>query len=125
MEVPGGLTADVFQRALDALLPTGLPKRRAVLAGPGQPSPDAGIDILLVPVHPQTCQTWAPADPMMSAYLVPLPLGVWLWLAPHDKIFGEKISTRVRVRPKFEEALRTAREVKARAPHCRVIFTVY
>jgi DNA invertase Pin-like site-specific DNA recombinase len=32
---------------------------------------------------------------------------------------------RVRVRPKFEEALRTAREVKAHAPHCRVIFTVY
>jgi hypothetical protein len=42
-----------------------------------------------------------------------------------DKIFSEKISTRVRVRPKFEEALRTAREVKAHAPHCRVIFTVY
>ncbi|MEU7088880.1 recombinase family protein [Streptomyces achromogenes] len=36
-----------------------------------------------------------------------------------DKIFSEKISTRVRVRPKFEEALRTAREVKAHAPHCR------
>ncbi|MEZ0077204.1 NAD(P)H-dependent oxidoreductase [Planotetraspora sp. GP83] len=35
------------------------------------------------------------------------------------------VSTRVRVRPRFEEALRTAREVKAHAPHCRVIFTVY
>ncbi|MEK8175040.1 recombinase family protein [Streptomyces sp. M19] len=34
---------------------------------------------------------------------------------PRDKIFSEKISTRVRVRPKFEEALRTAREVKAHA----------
>ncbi|GAA2124193.1 hypothetical protein GCM10009759_75720 [Kitasatospora saccharophila] len=44
---------------------------------------------------------------------------------PRDKIFSEKISTRVRVRPHFEEALRTAREVKAHAPHCRVIFTVY
>ncbi|MET8138027.1 recombinase family protein [Streptomyces sp. NPDC005251] len=44
---------------------------------------------------------------------------------PRDKIFAEKISTRIRVRPKFEEALRTAREVKAHAPHCRVIFTVY
>ncbi|MCX4987027.1 recombinase family protein [Streptomyces sp. NBC_00572] len=44
---------------------------------------------------------------------------------PRDKIFAEKISTRVRVRPKFEAALRTAREVKAHAPHCRVIFTVY
>ncbi|MBP2067482.1 DNA invertase Pin-like site-specific DNA recombinase [Streptomyces iranensis] len=36
---------------------------------------------------------------------------------PRDKIFSEKISTRVRVRPKFEEALRTAREVKAHADH--------
>ncbi|MFF1343725.1 recombinase family protein [Streptomyces sp. NPDC058290] len=44
---------------------------------------------------------------------------------PRDKIFSEKISTRIRVRPKFEEALRTAREVKAHAPHCRVTFTVY
>ncbi|MDR8413550.1 recombinase family protein [Nonomuraea sp. 3-1Str] len=44
---------------------------------------------------------------------------------PRDKVFSEKISTRVRVRPKFEEALRTAREVKAHAPHCRVIFTGY
>ncbi|MFL4901641.1 recombinase family protein [Streptomyces sp. MMS24-I2-30] len=44
---------------------------------------------------------------------------------PRDKIFSEKISTRVRVRPQFEAALRTAREIKARAPHCRVIFTVY
>jgi DNA invertase Pin-like site-specific DNA recombinase len=44
---------------------------------------------------------------------------------PRDKIFSEKISTRVRVRPTFEEAPRTVREVKAHAPHCRVIFTVY
>ncbi|MFJ4126391.1 recombinase family protein [[Kitasatospora] papulosa] len=43
---------------------------------------------------------------------------------PRDKIFSERFSTRVRVRPRFEEALRTAREVKAHAPHCRVIFTV-
>lgn len=38
VKVPGGLTSDVFQRTLDALLPPGPPKRRAVLAGPGQPS---------------------------------------------------------------------------------------
>ncbi|WP_250637882.1 recombinase family protein [Streptomyces fodineus] len=42
---------------------------------------------------------------------------------PRDKIFNEKISTRVRVRPAFEVALRTAREVKAYVPHCRVICT--
>ncbi|MFB9466970.1 recombinase family protein [Streptomyces cinereospinus] len=44
---------------------------------------------------------------------------------PRDKIFSEKISTRLRVRPQFEQALKTAREIKAHAPHCRVIFTVY
>ncbi|MEI5520459.1 recombinase family protein [Streptomyces brasiliscabiei] len=44
---------------------------------------------------------------------------------PRDKVFSEKISTRVRVRPQFERALRTAREIKAHAPHCRVIVTVY
>ncbi len=44
---------------------------------------------------------------------------------PRDKIFTEKISTRVRVRPQFERALALAREIKAHAPHCRVIVTVY
>ncbi|MEU2674838.1 recombinase family protein [Streptomyces sp. NPDC007164] len=38
---------------------------------------------------------------------------------PRDKIFSEKISTRVRVRPQFEAALAAAREIKAHAPHCR------
>ncbi|MBD0837133.1 hypothetical protein [Streptomyces sp. TRM68416] len=80
VKVPDGLTADVFQHALDTLLPAGPPLRRAVLAGPGRPPSDAGVDILLVPLHPQTGQTWTPAGPTASAYLVPLPLGVWLWL---------------------------------------------
>jgi hypothetical protein len=40
---------------------------------------------------------------------------------PREKIFSEKISTRIKVRPQFEEALKTAREIKAHAPHCRVI----
>ncbi|MET8825261.1 hypothetical protein ABZX40_35790 [Streptomyces sp. NPDC004610] len=80
VKVPNGLTTDVFQRALDTLLPAGPPTLRAVLAGPGEPPPDAGVDILLVPAHPQTGRTWAPAGPGASAYPVPLPLGVWLWL---------------------------------------------
>ncbi|WP_330309689.1 MULTISPECIES: hypothetical protein [unclassified Streptomyces] len=79
--VPDGLIEEVFQRALDALLPAGPPARRAVLAGPGLPAPDADADILLVPDHPQTGETWAPANPAASAYSVPLPFGVWLWLA--------------------------------------------
>ncbi|MFF9131246.1 hypothetical protein [Streptomyces sp. NPDC014806] len=79
--VPEGLTAEVFQRALATLLPTGPPARRAVLAGPGLAAPDAGVGILLVPVHPQTGETWTPSRPAASAYLVPLPFGVWLWLA--------------------------------------------
>jgi DNA invertase Pin-like site-specific DNA recombinase len=44
---------------------------------------------------------------------------------PREKIFAEKVSTRVRVRPKFEATLRTCRQIKAHAPHCRVILTVY
>ena len=44
---------------------------------------------------------------------------------PRDKIFFEKVSTRVRVRPKFEAAPETCRQIKAHDPHCRVILTVY
>lgn len=78
--VPEGLTSDVFQRVLDALLPAGPSARCAALAGPGRPDPDAGVDILLVPVHPQTGRLWTADGPAASAYPVPLPLGVWLWL---------------------------------------------
>ncbi|MCL7427060.1 hypothetical protein [Streptomyces sp. YS415] len=95
VKVPDGLTADVFQRALDALLPAGTRKRRAVLAGPGQPLPDAGVDILLVPVHPQTGWTWAPADLTAPAYLVPLPLGVWLWLVSPERNLPVPASGRI------------------------------
>ncbi|KRE72660.1 recombinase family protein [Arthrobacter sp. Soil762] len=42
-----------------------------------------------------------------------------------EKIFAEKVSSRVRVRPKFEAALEACRQIKAHAPHCRVILTVY
>jgi DNA invertase Pin-like site-specific DNA recombinase len=44
---------------------------------------------------------------------------------PRDKIFSEKVSSRVRVRPQFEAALTLARQIKAHAPHCRVILAVY
>jgi len=84
--VPDGLVGQVFQRALDILLPASPPSRRAVLAGPGLPILDADAEILLVPVHPQTGETWTPADPASSAYPVPLSFGVWLWMAfpkPH------------------------------------------
>ncbi len=80
MKVPDGVATAVFQRTLDALLPAAAPKRRAVLAGPELPSPDADADILLVPIHPRTGRTWTPEGPTASAYLVPLPLGVWLTL---------------------------------------------
>lgn len=42
-----------------------------------------------------------------------------------DKIFSEKVSTRVRVRPRFEAALEMCRQIKTHAPHCRIILTVY
>ncbi|KIQ61498.1 hypothetical protein TR51_35440 [Kitasatospora griseola] len=76
--VPDGLVKEVFQRALDALLPAGPSARRAVLAGPGLPLPAADADICLVPAHPQTGEVWTPAG---SAYPVSLPFGVWRWLA--------------------------------------------
>ncbi|ANS70423.1 hypothetical protein SLINC_8199 [Streptomyces lincolnensis] len=81
MTVPDGLIAEVFPRALDALLPAGPPARRAVLAGPGRLALYANADILLVPTHPQTGETWTPPNPAASAYSVPLPFGIWLWLA--------------------------------------------
>jgi hypothetical protein len=37
----------------------------------------------------------------------------------------EPEAVRVRVRPKFEAALETCRQIKAHDPHCRVILTVY
>ncbi|MFE2729031.1 hypothetical protein [Kitasatospora sp. NPDC059327] len=73
--VPDGLAGEVFQRALDAMLPAGPPARRAVLAGPGLPAPDGDADILLVPSHPRTGESWSP--PGTAAYPVPLPFGVW------------------------------------------------
>ncbi len=87
--VPDGLIAQMFQRALDALLPAGPPARPAALAGQGRSASDTEADILLVPVHPQTGETWTPAGPAASAYPVPLPFGVWLWLAspePHPPV---------------------------------------
>nr|WSX47790.1 hypothetical protein OG409_01730 [Streptomyces sp. NBC_00974] len=77
--VPDGLAGEVFQRALDNMLPAGPQPRYADLAGPGRPAPDGDADILLVPTHPQTGELWAPPAP--EAYSVPLPFGVWLWLA--------------------------------------------
>ena len=44
---------------------------------------------------------------------------------PREKIFAEKVSSRVRVRPKLQAALEAVRQIKAHAPHCRVILTVY
>ncbi|MDQ0789519.1 hypothetical protein [Streptomyces sp. B3I8] len=44
---------------------------------------------------------------------------------PRDRIRSERTSTRALVRPAFEEALKTAREVKTYAAHCRVVFTAY
>ncbi|MGW0607509.1 hypothetical protein [Streptomyces sp. NPDC002640] len=79
--VPDGLVADVFQRALDALLPANGPTLRAVLAGPGLPVPDADADIVLVPTHPQTGELWSPAGAGASAHPVPLPFGTWMPLA--------------------------------------------
>ncbi len=86
VSVPHGLAEEVFQRALDALLSTGAPALHAALSGPDLPASDTDADILLVPDHPQTGDIWTPAGGT-SAHLIPLPFGVWLWLAlpePHS-----------------------------------------
>ncbi|WP_327351801.1 hypothetical protein [Streptomyces sp. NBC_01304] len=90
--VPNGLVGEVFQRALDALLPDRLPTRPALLAGPGWPDSDMSVDILLVPVHPHTGRPWVPARSAASAYLVPLPFGVWLGLAFPEQHLPEPAS---------------------------------
>lgn len=84
--VPPGLITEIFQRALDTLLPGYQPARRAVLAGPGLPASDPDADMILVPTHPQTGELWSPADPITSVHLIPLPFGIWMWMAfprPH------------------------------------------
>jgi Site-specific recombinases, DNA invertase Pin homologs len=42
-----------------------------------------------------------------------------------ERIFAEKVSTRMRVRPRFEAAVELCRQIKAHAPHCRVVLSVY
>ncbi len=78
--VPDGLVADIFGRALDALLPPGPPAKRAALAGPGLPDPVS--DIALVPRHPRTGEAWRPSG---TADIVPMATDVWTYLAfPHE-----------------------------------------
>ncbi|MFI1401142.1 hypothetical protein [Streptomyces sp. NPDC020681] len=80
--VPGGLVADTFSRALDALLPPGPRSKQAALAGPGLPAPDPAADIVLVPRHPQTGEAWQPSG---TAETVPLAADVWIHLAFHHE----------------------------------------
>ncbi|MEU7029209.1 hypothetical protein AB0A60_21290 [Streptomyces sp. NPDC046275] len=90
--VPHGLAAEVFQRALDALLPAVPPARRAVLAGPGLPTPGADADIVIVPTHPQTGELWNPSGQAAGAYPVPLPFGVWRCMAFPERHLGFPMS---------------------------------
>ncbi|MEV6953010.1 hypothetical protein [Streptomyces sp. NPDC051183] len=78
--VPGGLVADTFGRALDALLPPSpwAPTRQVALAGPGLPVPDPAPDIALVPRHPRTGEAWPLSR---AADIVPLAADVWMHLA--------------------------------------------
>ncbi|GHG53845.1 hypothetical protein [Streptomyces griseocarneus] len=82
--VPDGLAANIFGRALDALLPPGPPVRRAALAGPGLPATDPAPDITLVPRHPRTGKAWQPPG---HTEPVPLDAGVWTYLAfPRERL---------------------------------------
>lgn len=85
MGVPDGLVADVFGRALDALLPPGPPVREMALAGPDLPATTA--DIAVVPRHPQTDEVWpfgaGGAAGVGAGAAVPLAADVWAYLAFH------------------------------------------
>jgi hypothetical protein len=45
--------------------------------------------------------------------------------AGREPVFAEKISTRIKVRPQFAQALEYARTIKSAVPHQWVIFTVH
>lgn len=74
--VPDGLVADIFRRALDALLPPGPQDLALAMAGPGLPPITS--DIALVPQHPQTGELWPLSG---AADVVPLSWDVWAYLA--------------------------------------------
>jgi hypothetical protein len=75
--VPEGLVARTFRQALDALLPWGKLARTLAVAGPGLAEGTA--DIVLVPRHPQTGETWMPSGDTIA--VVPLAWDVWVYLA--------------------------------------------
>ncbi|MFI6318320.1 hypothetical protein ACIBG8_12410 [Nonomuraea sp. NPDC050556] len=76
--VSDGPLARMFRLALDALLPSGLPKKGLALAGPTLAS-QVG-DIFLVPQHPQTGEIWRSGTDAAVA----LPMDVWAYLAFND-----------------------------------------
>lgn len=75
-----GPVAEIFGRALAALLPGRERAKRLDLAGPGLGEPAA--ELALVPVHPQTGEVWQPSG---SAEAVPVEAALWAELAfpPH------------------------------------------
>ncbi|MEU1534009.1 hypothetical protein [Streptomyces fagopyri] len=80
IEVVSGPVAELFGRALGALLPGGEGAKRLDLAGPGFGEP--ATDLVLVPVHPQTGDMWQPRS---GAVPVPMDAALWAELAfpPH------------------------------------------
>ncbi|WP_234308504.1 hypothetical protein [Streptomyces sp. NRRL F-4428] len=75
--LPGPL-ADLVGDAVAGFLPAGGPALAARLAGPGTPVLGPGGDVLLVPRHPVTGESWRPPDG--TAPVVPMDIGVWAHL---------------------------------------------
>lgn len=94
--VPNGRTAELFRSGLDALLGpapavgTGQPRTGAAVVaaagGPGVPRPAFPVDVLLVPIHPQTGEVWRPSGRQEGppAALVPVAAAVWRYLVHGD-----------------------------------------
>ncbi|WP_405796459.1 recombinase family protein [Streptomyces sp. NBC_01506] len=99
------------------------PRPTAAPAGPGGPAPHRPHPSTRTP-RPQTSASATPAARPSARNSTPSSTHSPS-TASRQKVFSEKISTGIRVRPQFEAALAAAREIKAHAPHCRVILTVH
>lgn len=75
LALPAGPVAELLGDPVARYLPSGTPAMSVGRAGTGIPVPRPRPDILLVPRHPLTGESWRP--PGAEGAAVPLDSGVW------------------------------------------------
>ncbi|MER6519081.1 hypothetical protein ACFWHQ_08705 [Streptomyces sp. NPDC060334] len=112
--LPAGPVAQLLGAAVATFLTAGPPAGSLDLAGPGIAAVLPTPDVLLVPRHPLTGETWRPASGPAAA-VVPLDAGVWAHLARPREISPLPASE---VQPQSApfEALRADRAKASRRP---------